>query len=426
MKFRFNIWSTIQFKTSLSCVLFLLMNITFIGQAAIKVNSSDQLRSALEIVGEYEQILVEAGTYYGHEYIIRNSVHLKANGEVILDAQGKGDIFLIAGDSIVIEGFTFQNTGHSNLNDHAGIKVFDSRYLWVKNNRFFNNFFAVHISNSQHLYVLDNHFESHEKIPHRTGNGIHLWKCDTALIKGNYIFGHRDGIYLEFVTFAESSYNIVEHNNRYGLHFMFSHDNSYYHNEFRFNDAGVAVMYTRNVDMRYNTFEHSLGSGSYGVLLKDISNSTMKYNRIMNNSIGIYMDGSNNNVIEKNLFRRNGWAIRLLASNDGNLITNNNFIANTFDISTNGRLFTNKLLKNYWDKYSGYDLDRDGYGDVPHRPINLYSTVVERIPSAIILWRSFMVTMLDQAERVIPVITPENLKDEQPKMRPHDIDFKSE
>lgn len=417
---------TVSFRTLLSGSLLLLICSVLTAQSTISVNNTDQLRSALEQVDKGTTIIVEAGIYEGHEYIIRNSVHLKSEGEVVMDAMGKGDIFIIAGDSITIEGFTLRNTGHSNLNDHSGVKVFDSRFLWVKNNRFVNTFFGIHISNSHHLFILNNHFESHEKIPHRTGNGIHLWKSDTALISGNYIFGHRDGIYLEFVTVAESSHNVVEYNNRYGLHFMFSHDNSYYHNTFRHNDAGVAVMYTRNVDMRFNIFENNLGSGSYGVLLKDISNSTMKYNRIVNNTIGIYMDGSNNNIIEKNLFRRNGWAIRLLASCDGNLIAENNFVANTFDISTNGRLFTNRLKKNYWDRYNGYDLDRNGYGDVPHRPINLYSTVVERIPSAIILWRSFMVTMLDQAERVIPVITPENLQDEEPKMRPHDINFKTE
>ena len=80
----------------------------------------------------------------------------------------------------------------------------------------------------------------------------------------------------------------------------------------------------------------------------------------------------------------------------------------------------NTIDGNYWDKYQGYDLNHDGVGDVPFRPVNLYAMIVERIPSAVLLWRSFLVLLLDRAERVIPVVTPENLKDNSPSMKPYD------
>ena len=390
------------------------------------VSEGESISDAIEEAAKGDTLVIRAGYYQEYEIIIQKPLTLIGEGRPVIDGGDGGDIFLIAADSVRIEGFELKNTGFSSQNDNAAIKVFDSRYLTVVDNRIINTFFGIHLSNSQHITIRNNFLEAFEKRSHRTGNGIHLWQCDTALIESNHVIGHRDGIYLEFAVMVETNRNIVENNNRYGLHFMFSHDNAYYHNEFRNNDAGVAVMYTRNVIMKYNLFEKSLGSGTYGVLLKDISNSVMKYNRIENNTTGIYMDGSNNNEIHYNLFRRNGWGIKLLTSNDGNTIEGNNFVGNTFDISTNGKLITNSLERNYWDKYEGYDLDGDGYGDIPFRPISLYSTIVERIPSAIILWRSFMVSMLDRAERVIPSITPENMKDLKPKMRPNDIDFKPE
>nr|MBS0038274.1 nitrous oxide reductase family maturation protein NosD [Saprospiraceae bacterium] len=420
-------------KGYIHCFLWVFLMAVFIpfdlvGQKpkVLEVREGEQIKKAIEKAQPGDTIVVYPGIYREHEIIVQKSLTLIGIDFPVVDSEENGDIFLIAANSTTVTGFELINTGHSNLNDHSAIKVFDSNHLRVENNRILNSFFGIHISNSKNITIRDCFLEAYELSSQRTGNGIHLWKSDTALIANNFIAGHRDGIYLEFATEVETSHNIVEKNNRYGLHFMFSHDNSYYHNEFRNNDAGVAVMYTRNVVMEYNLFEDNLGSGSYGVLLKDISNSTIRYNRIVNNSIGIYMDGSNNNTFEHNLFRRNGYAIKLLASNDGNYLGKNNFIGNTFDISTSGMIITNELHKNYWDKYEGYDLDRDGYGDVPFRPINMYSTIVERIPSAIILWRSFMITLLDRAERVIPAITPENMKDEKPKMRPHDIDFKLE
>lgn len=390
------------------------------------VNNGESIKKAIGKANPHDTIIISPGHFLEHEIILEKPLIIIGMDYPVINSNESGDIFLVAADSVAIYGLQLINTGHSNLNDHAAVKVLDSHHLLLENNRILNCFFGIHISNSTNITIRNCHLEAFETQSHRTGNGIHLWKSDTALIEGNYVKGHRDGVYLEFATHIENRRNVVEYNNRYGLHFMFSHDNAYYYNEFRSNGAGVAVMYTKNVVMKYNLFEDNLGSGSYGLLFKDISDSEMRFNRIINNSIGIYMDGSNNNLISNNEFRGNGWAIKLLASNDGNQFNENNFIGNTFDISTNARVLRNVLHMNYWDKYEGYDLKRDGYGDVPFRPISLYSTIVEQIPTAIVLYRSFMTAMLDRAERVIPVITPENVKDEKPKMRPHDISFEAE
>ena len=122
-----------------------------------------------------------------------------------------------------------------------------------------------------------------------------------------------------------------------------------------------------------------------------------------------------------NSFNENGYALKLSASCDDNLIGKNNFQQNTFDLVTNGSLVLNTVESNYWDRYEGYDLNRDGVGDVPYRPISLYGTIVERMPTTILLWRSFLVFLMDRAEKAIPLITPENLKDNLPAMKPYDF-----
>ena len=101
-----------------------------------------------------------------------------------------------------------------------------------------------------------------------------------------------------------------------------------------------------------------------------------------------------------------------------NQVEGNNFQGNTFDVATNSSLVLNTFDRNYWDKYEGYDLDKDGVGDVPYRPVSLYSMIVERFPAAMILFRSFMVSLLDRTEKMIPGMTPEQLKDTLPAMKP--------
>lgn len=248
-------------------------------------------------------------------------------------------------------------------------------------------------------------------------NGIHCWKSDSLHIENNIVEGHRDGIYLEFVKNSKIVNNQSINNSRYGMHFMFAHDNLFQHNLFDLNGAGVAVMYSKRVEMRENVFTRSWGNAAYGVLLKEMDDSKIIANYFSNNTLAIYGDGANRVEIYNNEFSNNGWAINMNASSVDAIISENNFIGNTFDLATNGNLKMKSLDGNFWDKYEGYDLDRDGVGDVPYRPITFYSIIIERNPGALMLFRSFFVKLMDKAESIIPSLTPENIKDNAPKMK---------
>ena len=234
---------------------------------------------------------------------------------------------------------------------------------------------------------------------------------------GNKVSGHRDGIYFEFVTDSEIKNNYSTNNIRYGLHFMFSNNDAYISNIFKNNGAGVAVMFSHHVKMFHNYFEENWGDAAYGLLLKEIADSYIENNQFVKNTTGIHVEGSSRISMKKNVFKSNGWALKIQASCMDIDLVNNNFIANTFDVGTNGSLVLNTFNKNYWDKYDGYDLDKDKIGDVPYRPVSMYSMIIEQNPPAMMLFRSFMTTLLDKTEKILPTLTPENLKDEHPLMK---------
>src|SRR6185436_19311046 len=112
--------------------------------------------------------------------------------------------------------------------------------------------------------------------------------------------------------------NLSENNIRYGLHFMFSNDDRYLQNIFRNNGAGVAVMYSKRVRMEGNQFVRNWGPSSYGILLKDISDSYIGHNSFLKNSVALHLEGTSRIEIENNVFRENGWAIKVQASCDNN------------------------------------------------------------------------------------------------------------
>ena len=95
----------------------------------------------------------------------------------------------------------------------------------------------------------------------------------------------------------------------------------------------------------------------------------------------------------------------------------NNFLSNTFDVSTNSRQNFNSFDANYWSKYQGYDLDKNGIGDIPYRPVKLYSIMVEQNKPTLILINSFFIELLNIAESIFPSLTPETLVDNTPMLR---------
>jgi nitrous oxidase accessory protein len=296
--------------------------------------------------------------------------------------------------------------------------IYDSHHVTAINNIVDNANFGIALQNSKNCIVKNNSITAYGKNEVQSGNGIHCWKSDSLLIIGNTITGHRDGIYFEFVTNSLVWRNISRKNVRYGIHFMFSHHDTYIGNVFEENESGVAVMYTNNIHMYNNHFLNNWGGAAYGILLKDITDSDISGNYFTKNTTALHMEGCSRINLYKNSFFDNGFAVKIQASCDDNAFYKNNFKGNTFDIGTNGSLVLNTFNGNYWDKYEGYDLNRDNTGDIPYHPVSMYSMIIESNPAALMLFRSLIVSLLDRSEKLLPGITPENLKDKKPLMRP--------
>jgi len=379
------------------------------------------LRQGIKMAKDGDTILLNKGVYKEGNIIIDKAIYLRGIDQPVLDGDNKHEILTLTGRNILIRGVYFVNAGYSSMNDYAAIKIIDATNIVVEENNISNTFFAIHIANSTFSVIRGNTIRGNNKSEHLSGNGIHLWKCSNMTIEGNAIQGHRDGIYFEFVTESVIRQNLSEKNIRYGLHFMFSHNDHYIQNTFRGNGAGVSVMFSKKVNMEGNHFEENWGPSAYGILLKEITDSYISNNTFLKNTVGIYMEGTSRIQIEKNAFKNNGWAVKVQASCDDNNFSHNNFNGNSFDIATNGTMMLNKFFNNYWDKYEGYDLNRDGIGDVPYHPVSMYAMVVEQNPTTLILMRSFIVSLLDKAEKAIPSLTPEDLVDGKPMIKPNKL-----
>ncbi len=375
------------------------------------------LSAALALARHGDRIEVKAGTYREPTIEIRIPVEIVGVNAPVFDGGGTHEVLRILADSVIVRGLTIQNVGTSYLEDRAGIRVERVRGCAILDNRVLDTFFGIYLARVSGCRIAGNEVRGVRGSESGTGNALHLYNSTDLDIEGNQLSGHRDGIYMEFVQRATIASNESRDNRRYGLHFMFSDDCEYRDNLFQANGAGVAVMYTDNVTMVGNRFVDNWGSAAFGLLLKEITDSRIEGNRFLTNTVGLYAEGSNRLHVRGNEFTKNGWAVKVFGSSDHNVFEQNRFVGNAFDVATNATRHSSTFRENVWDRYTGYDLDRDGYGDVPFRPVRLFAYLVERHEPALILLRSFFVDMLDAAERVLPVLTPAVLVDERPRMR---------
>ena len=400
-------------------IIFLLFSLS-LKATTIHVGKKHEVKSVkkgIALAKDGDTLIVHGGLYKEGNIKIDKRIVFLGKDLPVLDGEKKHEVLSIHADSVVVDGFKVIRSAYATITDPCGIKVYNKSHVLIQNNVLDDNFFGIYLQNSQNCIIKNNTLKAYGKEEQKLGNGIHCWKSKDILIIANRIDGHRDGIYFEFVTNSVIWRNIANNNIRYGLHFMFSNDDAYITNVFKNNGAGVAVMFTKNVKMFNNYFEENWGDSAYGLLLKEISDSYIFNNRFARNTSGIYMEGTSRIKVEKNSFESNGWGMKIQASCMENEIVNNNFLKNTFDISTNGSLVLNTFNANYWDKYEGYDLDKDGMGDVPYHPLSLFAVLTENTPSAMLLYRSFMITLLDKSEKVLPSITPDNFVDNKPLMK---------
>lgn len=389
--------------------------------STIEVGAGKQfktIKSAIISAKDDDVVLINKGVYAEGEILIDKAVTVRGIGWPVIDGKNNSQVIRVEANGVVVEGLDVRNAGYSSSYDWAAIKVINSKNVIIRNNRLSNNSSGVYFQNTTYSEISNNQVQGNSTDEVESGNAIHCWKSDHLRILNNSLTKHRDGLYFEFVTASLIQNNTSFKNLRYGIHFMFSNDDTYIHNTFRSNGSGVAVMFSKNLVMRYNTFEENWGSAAYGILLKEIQGGAVEHNTFLKNTVGIYMEGTSRMMVANNTFKSNGWAMRVQASCEDNAITQNNYFGNTFDVGTNGTMQLNKFTTNYWDKYEGYDLNKDGYGDIHYQPVSLYSMIVEKMPSASLLLRSFMVSIMDKAERLIPSITPVELKDDNPLMKP--------
>jgi nitrous oxidase accessory protein len=375
------------------------------------------LQARIDAAAPGATVAVEAGEYVG-DLVVDRPLTLVGRGRPRLVGSGRGSVVRVRAADVTLDGLDIDGRAAGDLGrDTAGIHVAAPR-VTVRGCNVRNAIFGVYLREAHGAVVTGCQVHG---IPGRDagekGSGIHAWNTEGFRFEGNEIVDVRDGFYIQ-----SSSHGLVKDNVardlRYGLHYMFSDDNTFEGNTFANGAAGTALMYSRRIVFRRNRFLHNRGFASVGLLLKACDDVLAEDNLIADNARGIFVEGSYRNVFRRNVVAESDTGIVLYDSAGQNRFETNSFVSNLTPLTLVGKRTDTVFAGNYWSDNDEPDLDGDGRSDRPYRLTSVFDHFRGNLTAADLFSRGFAATAVAAAERTFPVLQPVAVADEAPLARP--------
>ncbi|MCP4898142.1 MAG: nitrous oxide reductase family maturation protein NosD [bacterium] len=361
------------------------------------------------------------GASYSENLVIDVPVTLMSERQATIRGGYQGNVVHITAPGTVLQNIHIAEAGPHLTKDMACVLV-EADDVTIRDCTITESLHGIYVKGGNRTRIIGNRVEGRlDLIEADRGNGIHLWNSANNQVLRNEIFNVRDGIYFSFADSTEVVGNHIHHA-RYGLHYMYSNHNAFVDNLFENNVAGAALMYSEDISFTRNTFARCRGFRAYGILLQSMSGVSARANLLLDNSRGIFMNNTNSSAFEQNDVVDNDLAVQLNGGCEKNKFLHNNFINNLsellLDVSDRETQWADREAGNYWSRYRGYDLDRDGVGDIPFSIQNVFQVLESQVPEVRFYLLSPAAELLRAAEEVLPILRLGDAEDPLPLMLP--------
>jgi nitrous oxidase accessory protein len=377
------------------------------------VRVAEPLQARIDAARPREVLCLEPGRYPGPVRLGRE-LTLWGPPEAVIRSSGEGTTVRLEEDGAALLGLTVDGSGgRFDLLDAAvRVEADDAR---VEGVRIRNAVFGLLVEKSNRIVLRRNEIAGDPDAPlGLRGDGIRLWETRDSLIEENRLSHSRD-VVIWYSPGNRLVGNRVEHG-RYGTHFMYSHANSVLGNRYVGNVVGIFVMYSRDLEIRDNVIADSAGAAGVGLGAKESGNLRVTDNRFVHNTVGAYLDTSplyedHWNHFERNTFRLGEVGVVFHGSQRRNDFVRNRFLDNGVQVRVEGRGHALGVdwSENEFDDYAGYDLDGDGYGDVPYELRSLSEQLTTRYPTLAFFRGSPVLTLVEVIGRVVPIFQPRTI-----------------
>ncbi|MGI2260462.1 nitrous oxide reductase family maturation protein NosD [Shewanella sp. GXUN23E] len=421
-----------------SLLLALLSLLNCVQAAQLQVSPADDLQAVLDNASDGDTVLLAPGEYAGN-FHINSAIHLRGTTDprdesalpAIINAGGKGSAISVAVPGVTLSNLKLFNYGADSYYLDSGVLLLDGAHdAVIRDNVFYGPGFGVRGDNLNNPRVTGNRITGDKRL-HKLdrGDGIYFKRVDDPHIEGNVIREVRDGVYLETVNRSVAFDNQFSHQ-QYGLHYMYTRDDEAWHNHAEQMDGAWALMSSERIYLHHNSSENTL---DFGILLNLTHHSRIEANQvrhsrnpkgdvaIMTEGKGIFIYGAKGNQVQGNLFEDNDTGVNLAMGGEGNRLWDNTLTNNTAQVKYVGDKqveWSHEGRGNFWDDYQGWDFNRDGVGDIAHRPNDSLDKLFWIYPEAKLLMDSPVVALLRWVERQFAPTSPSGINDSFPLMAP--------
>jgi nitrous oxidase accessory protein len=386
------------------------------------------LQAALDSAGDGDTLCLAPGVFRGPITISR-SITVWGSRDSVIESSGEGTTVRLSGAGAALLGLSIVGSGSRYDKQDAGILITADR-VRVEGVTIRNAIFGITVEQAHEVHLRGNRITGRpEPMLGLRGDALRLWEVYDSTVEGNTIVDARD------VVIWYSSRNRILDNvvtgSRYGTHFMYSHQNLVARNRYVANVVGVFLMYARQVELRDNLMAASGGAAGFGLGLKESSGLTVVNNVLVRNTVGIYVDNSPYepgmpNRFEDNVLRLSETGVVFHSSPHENVFTGNSFRDNFQQIRVDGGGDALGVLwrGNDFDDYVGYDLDGDGFGDVPYELRSLANRLTGTYPSLAFFHGTPTLALVEAISFILPLFQPRTLLvDPAPRMVPRPLRF---
>lgn len=390
------------------------------------VPAGAHLQSLVDRAADGAALCLAPGNYAAPLTLTRPITVWGTHDSVVRSA-GKGTTVSITGHDTALLGVTVSGSGHRyDLLDSA-VHVDGAEDVRVEGVVVDRATFGVMVDRSRRVTVRDCDITGLDEITlGLRGDGIRFWETTDSVIDRNHVVHARD-VVVWYSARNTVTRNVVERG-RYGSHLMYSSDNVLEGNRYVADEVGIFVMYSRNVRIENNLIADGTGAAGMGIGVKESGNMIVERNRILHDTVGIYLDNTplregDTNLFEKNIVQLSEVAVTFHSSQRRNTFRGNAFRDNQTQVRIDGGgdALSVTWSENDFDDYAGYDMDGDGFGDVPYEPRSLSGALTDTYPEMAFFHGSPTLAMLELAGRVVPMYAPRKvLVDLRPSMHgPH-------
>lgn len=334
--------------------------------------SANFLQDAINNAPAGATLKLSKGLYRG-KIVISKPINLIGTKNVIIDGANKGTVVIIQSSNVTLKNITIQGTGERLDTLDSAIKISNAKNIKIDNCTIKNSLFGIDLDMVNDSIFSNNKISSKQLPISLRGDAIRLYYSHNNIIKNNTIYNSRD------VKLSYSNNNLITlnhtQNSRFALHLIKTKNNIIDNNHFKLNSTGLILIAANNTKVKNNLIQSSTGAAGIGILLKGVTNFQFEKNVVSFNAKGFYIDAKHNETqikrfIQNNEISYNKEALHFHGAIKQNLIKNNTFIGNIDDVvkSVRGNFSSKNIVENnYWDRYAGFDKDKNNIGDSTYK-----------------------------------------------------------